>query len=166
MASTTPFSTAGMYCRGMAPPTTLSMKRNPAPRSRGSMRIDTTPNWPWPPVCFLYFPSASAPVVIVSRNGMSTSSISTSTPNFRAEALPGHRQVRLTRAPEDGLVGLVHPLDHQDRVLLLEAVEADHQLVLVALRLRPQADREHRRLVGWQWEEHGGALGVPACRRC
>ena len=31
-----------------------------AARSRGSTWMMATPNWPWPPVCFLYLPSASA----------------------------------------------------------------------------------------------------------
>ncbi len=67
MASTTPFSTAGMNWRGMAPPTTSSAKSKPSPRASGSMRTVATPNWPWPPVCFLYRPSASAVRVTVSR---------------------------------------------------------------------------------------------------
>ena len=30
------------------------------PARSGSTRSQATPNWPWPPVCFLYLPSASA----------------------------------------------------------------------------------------------------------
>ncbi|HEX2272973.1 MAG TPA: GTP-binding protein [Acidimicrobiales bacterium] len=67
IVSTMPFSTAGMNCRGMAPPTIWSTNSNPAPRSSGSTRRKATPNWPWPPVCFLYLPSASAGLVMVSR---------------------------------------------------------------------------------------------------
>ena len=34
---------------------------------RGFMRILQSPNWPWPPVCFLWRPWPSAAALIVSR---------------------------------------------------------------------------------------------------
>ncbi len=40
--------------------------RNPSPLASGEMRTFATPYWPWPPVCFLYLPSASASFVMVS----------------------------------------------------------------------------------------------------
>ena len=33
----------------------------------GSMRILQSPNWPWPPVCFLWRPAASTLMRMVSR---------------------------------------------------------------------------------------------------
>ena len=62
-----PFSTAGMYWRGITPPTIASTNSKPAPRSVGSTRRNTIANCPCPPVCFLSLPSASAVLVIVSR---------------------------------------------------------------------------------------------------
>ncbi len=56
-----------MYWRGMAPPTIESTKLKPSPRPTGSTRRLATANWPWPPVCFLTLPSASALPEIVSR---------------------------------------------------------------------------------------------------
>ena len=53
IVSCTPFSTAGMNWRGIAPPTIASTNSKPVPRSSGSTRRNATPNWPWPPVCFL-----------------------------------------------------------------------------------------------------------------
>ena len=41
-------------------------------------------------------------------------------------------------------MGLVDPLDDERRVLLLQPVEPGHQLVLVALRLGPDGDRQRR----------------------
>ena len=84
MVSATPFSTEGMNLVGIAPPTTALSKTKPPPRSRGSMRSEATPNWPWPPDCFLWRPSASPLPVIVSRYRTFTSSVSTLTPYFLA----------------------------------------------------------------------------------
>ena len=84
MASRMPASTAGMYCRGMTPPLISSANSNPDPRGSGSMRTWAMPNWPCPPVCFLCLPSAAALAVMVSRNGMRRSSMSTPTLNLRS----------------------------------------------------------------------------------
>ena len=62
-----PFSTAGMNCRGIEPPKMSSTNSKPPPRGSGSKRILQSPNWPWPPVCFLWRPWASTAAVIVSR---------------------------------------------------------------------------------------------------
>ena len=37
----------------MAPPTTLETNSNPSPLGLGLIRIQTSANWPAPPVCFL-----------------------------------------------------------------------------------------------------------------
>ncbi len=65
--STTPFSTAGMYCRGIDPPTMPSTYSNPFPRGSGSIRIQQSPYCPRPPDCFLCLPCTSAFPLMVSR---------------------------------------------------------------------------------------------------
>src|SRR3546814_7295555 len=44
-----PFSTDGIYSRGMLPPLISSRKVMPAPRSPGATLTLTRPNWPEPP---------------------------------------------------------------------------------------------------------------------
>ena len=63
----TPFSTAGMNWLGMVPPLTASTNSKPPPRSSGSTRRYTSPNWPAPPVCFLWRWWPSALPAMVSR---------------------------------------------------------------------------------------------------
>ena len=53
------------------------------PRASGSNLTLQSPNWPWPPVCFLCRPCASVAAVIVSRYGIRGSFRLTSTPNRR-----------------------------------------------------------------------------------
>ena len=65
-----PFSTAGMKFLGMDPPKMSSTNLKSEPRGRGFRRIRQSPNWPWPPVCFLWRPCASAEALIVSRYGI------------------------------------------------------------------------------------------------
>ena len=122
------------------------------------MRIDATPYWPWPPVCFLYLPSASACCVIVSRKGTSTSSVATSTPNLRARRSAATARWVSPGAAQDGLVGLVDPLDHEGAVLLLQPVQPGHELVLVTLGLGADGDRQHDRLGR---SRSGTTTGVP-----
>ena len=69
IASRTPFSTAGIYCLGIAPPKILLSNSNSFPRSSGSTSNQQCPYWPCPPVCFLYFPSTFVFFVIVSLYG-------------------------------------------------------------------------------------------------
>ena len=61
-----PFSTAGIYCLGIAPPTILLTNSKPFPLGSGSKRIQQSPNWPWPPVCFLCLPWTLIVLVMVS----------------------------------------------------------------------------------------------------
>ncbi len=78
-----PFSTAGMNPRGIEPPKISSTNSNSLPRGSGSILILQSPNWPWPPVCFLWRPCASTRAVMVSRYGMRGGLSSTSTPKRR-----------------------------------------------------------------------------------
>ena len=82
-ASWMPFSTAGTNCRGMEPPKMSSSNWKSLPRGSGSTLILQSPNWPWPPVCFLWRPCASVDAVIVSRYGIRGGLRFTSTPNRR-----------------------------------------------------------------------------------
>ena len=136
-----PFSTAGMNWRGIAPPTMRSSNTKPAPRSSGSIRTCATPNWPCPPLCFLWRPSASAVPLTVSRKGSLTSSRWTSTPNFPRQSFEDNLEVELPEPGEHGLVRLVVSVDTEREVLLLKAVEGGHQLVLVAGGVRADSDR-------------------------
>ena len=107
------------------------------------MRILATPNCPCPPVCFLYLPSASASLVI----DLPVGDLDVLDVDVHAELpvqpLAGDREVGLPGAEQKGLMGLVDPGDRQRRVLLPEAVESGHQLVLVPLGTRLDRDREH-----------------------
>ncbi len=62
-----PFSTAGIYSLGIAPPTIASSKTKPAPFSLGSISISTSPYWPLPPDWRTKRWRARAGRVIVSR---------------------------------------------------------------------------------------------------
>ncbi len=54
MASTIPFSIAGMKLAEIAPPTTTFLNTKPSPRAAGARRSATSPNSPAPPDCFLW----------------------------------------------------------------------------------------------------------------
>ena len=56
MASWIPLSTAGIYWRGMTPPTILSTNSYCSPRGNGSISIQVSANCPRPPLCFLCLP--------------------------------------------------------------------------------------------------------------
>ena len=62
-----PFSTAGMKFLGIEPPKISLANSNLPPRGSGSILIQQSPNWPWPPVCFLCRPCTSALPRMVSR---------------------------------------------------------------------------------------------------
>ena len=50
IASRIPFSTEGMYSFGMAPPRIAFSQTKPPPGGIGSTRMETSANWPRPPV--------------------------------------------------------------------------------------------------------------------
>src|ERR1035437_5634016 len=86
-----PFSTAGTNWRGMDPPKMSSTNSKSEPRASGSTLILQSPNWPCPPVCFLWRPCASVAALIVSRYGMRGGFKLTSTPNRRHAEVGDHR---------------------------------------------------------------------------
>ena len=143
IVSATPFSTAGMNWRGIAPPTTASANSKPAPRSRGSSRSHATPNWPWPPRLLLVLALGfghlrdrlavrDAHVFGVDRDA-----------ELPRQLLERDRHVGLAHAPEQRLVGLRVALEPERGVFVLEAVQRVRELVLVALGVRLDRDREH-----------------------
>ena len=55
---------ANWVCRSM--PGATCAPADPAPRGRGLMVTTTSPNWPWPPDCFLWRPRTSVDLRMVS----------------------------------------------------------------------------------------------------
>ncbi len=53
IASTIPFSTAGIKPVGMTPPLIALTNSKPSASGSGSISMWQSPNWPRPPVCFL-----------------------------------------------------------------------------------------------------------------
>lgn len=83
MQSLSPFSTAGIYCLGTAPPTTASTNsKSSSPSFLGSNLTFTSPYCPCPPDCFLCFPCTSAIFLIVSLYGVLGILRFTSAPNL------------------------------------------------------------------------------------
>ena len=132
-----------MNCRGIAPPTIASANSNPDPRSSGSTRRNAIPNCPWPPVCFLYLPSASAS----AGDRLAVRDLDVLGVDLDAELalqpFEGDAEVGLAHAPQQRLVGLRVAFDAQRRVLVLQAVQRVGELVLVALGLGLDRGREH-----------------------
>ena len=62
-----PFSIAGTNWRGIEPPKVSLTNSKSLPLGSGSNFTLQSPNWPWPPVCFLWRPCASTVALIVSR---------------------------------------------------------------------------------------------------
>ena len=167
IVSSTPFSTAGMNWRGMAPPTIWSTNSKPPPRSSGSTRRKATPNWPWPPVCFLYLPSASAswrdrlPVGDLHVLGLDLDA------ELALQALGARSPGGSRPCPTAASGGSRRCARGGGRGPRPEqAVQRGGELVLVALRLRPDGDGEHRLPAArTAATTTGGALGRRACRR-
>ena len=139
-----PFSTAGTNCRGIEPPKMSSTNSKSLPRGSGSTLILQSPNWPWPPVCFLCRPCASVAAVIVSRYGIRGGFRLTSTPNRRFSLATVTSMCELALAGEQQLVGLRIARVADARILFLQAVHRGADLVLVAAALRLDRVREHR----------------------
>src|SRR2546423_6663527 len=65
----TPFSTEGTKTRSTFCPVRDSVNSSPVSRGLGSRRIQTSANWPAPPVCFLWRAFVLAPAFFVFRPG-------------------------------------------------------------------------------------------------
>ena len=139
-----PFSTAGMNWRGMEPPKMSSTNSKSLPRGSGSTLILQSPNWPCPPVCFLWRPCASvaAPDRLAVRNSWRLEV------HFHAEPAlelgDRHFDVQLSLTGEQQLVGLRVARVADARVLLAQPLHGGADLVLVAAALRLDGIGEHR----------------------
>src|SRR4029450_12970076 len=60
------------------------------------------------------------------------------------QAVDDDLEVELAHARDQGLAGLLVGADAEGRILVAEPLEACAELVLVALRLRLDRDRDHR----------------------
>src|SRR5674476_32745 len=103
IASRTPLSTAGRKPCEMTPPTILStnsyVAASPSTPSIGSITISQSPNWPRPPVCFLYRCRARASLRIVSLYGTRGGCSSTSTWERPRTRLHAHVELHPPRVP-------------------------------------------------------------------
>ena len=69
-----------------------------------------TPNWPWPPVCFLYLPSASASFVMRLSVRYAHVFCLHVDAELAVQPFTCDGQVRLAGSRQQGLVRLVDPL--------------------------------------------------------
>ena len=115
-----------------------------APRASGSTLILQSPNWPWPPVCFLWRPCASVDALIVSRYGIRGGFRFTSTPNRRFSFATVTSMCSCPWPDEQQLLGLRIAAVVDRRVFLLEPVHRGADLVLVAAALRLDGVGQHR----------------------
>ena len=136
----------------------------PDPRGSGSTSIHASPYWPWPPVCFLYFPCAFAPgadgLLVGDLRGLHLHVH----PELPPELLDGHLEMDLAHAGQDHLLGLFVENELQRRVLVEYLVDADAHLVLVAPGLGLDGVGHHRVREFRELQDDGlglGAQGVP-----
>ena len=80
-------------------------------------------------------------------------------PELALEPLGDDGQVGLAHPREHGLVGLVVAAHREGGILVLEAVQAGHELVLVAFGLGADGDGQDRAERGRGLDQHGRALG-------
>ena len=142
--SVTPFSTAGMYWRGMTPPTILSTNSTPA---SALGRLDPQPRDRELPVTaalllHLAFGFGFAADGLAVRDaylfGLDLDA------EFPRQALERDGEVGLAHAAEQRLVRLGVALDPEHRVFLLQPVQRVGELVLVGLGLGVDRHREQR----------------------
>src|SRR5437763_1693600 len=79
--------------------------------------------------------------------------------DFASQPLGDDGQVRFTHARQQCLSCLVVTAHAQRGILVLQTVQARHEFVLVALRLRLDGDREHGRRGFDERHRDGRALG-------
>ena len=160
---TMPFSTEAMNWFGIAPPKILSTNSNPSPRGSGSismLQIGVLA------VAAGLLHVTSEPLAAAcgsSRGTRSWRGVVTSTPNLRFIRSIMHVEVRLAHPVHHGLVRLVRALDPEGRVLLAQPCEGGRQLVLVALGLG--CDREREQRLG-HLERRDRSPGRPSSRTC
>ncbi len=126
---------AGMKLRGMAPPKTSLANSKPPPRGMGSMRILQSPNWPWPPVCFLCRPWR----LDLGADGFAVRHLGSLEGDFGVvalfEAADDGFNVRLAGAGDEELVGLRVAEEADEQVFFHELVDGGGELVFVGAAL-------------------------------
>ena len=133
-----------MYWRGIDPPKMSSSNTKSLPRGSGSSRILQSPNWPWPPVCFLWRPWASARRRdrLAVRNPRRLQVHLDAEPPLQLR--DGDLDVQLALPGEEQLLRLRVARVADRRVLFLEAMHRRADLVLVAAALGLDGIRQHR----------------------
>ena len=104
-----------------------------------------SPNWPRPPVCFLWRPCALAPAADRLLVGHARRVQLDLDAEPLLQPLDDHLDVHLGQAGDDLLAGLRVAVQVDRRVLLLQPPQRREHLVLVALALRLDRERHHRR---------------------
>ena len=143
IVSTTPFSTAGMNWRGIAPPTIWSTNSKPAPAVERLHPHERDAELAVP-----------AGLLLVLALGLGRAGDRLAVRDLHVlgldldaelavQPLERDAEVRLAHAPQQRLVRLGVALEAQRRVLVEQAVQRVGELVLVALRLGVDRDREH-----------------------
>ena len=102
---------------GTEPPTTFSANSTPPP-GFGSSSIQTSPNMPWPPVCFLYRPWTLVLPRIVSRYGTARRVGHDRGAELALEPLDDDRDVGLAHRAQDLLAGRRERSSARRRLLL------------------------------------------------
>src|ERR1035437_1737399 len=153
MAPLTPFSTAGMNPVGMTPPLIAFTNSKPLPGSSGSISMWQSPNWPRPPVCFLWRPWALACLRIVCLEGNGWGLEVDLAAKTRSQPFDDHLNVALRETRHDLLAGLLIAVQVDRRVLLLQAPQRSEDLVLIALALGLDRECHH-----WSRELDAGHL--------
>src|SRR5438094_8591428 len=133
-----------MYWRGITPPTISSTNWNPDPRGSGAMRIQQSPYWPRPPVCFLCFPWPSARARNVSRYAILGRPIWACTPNFARQPPHDDLEVPLPQPADQRLPQFARVLVLERGVFFVQLVQAVRQLLLLPPLLYVDCFRDHR----------------------
>ncbi len=110
--------------------------RSPRRAASGSTRRETSPNWPAPPVCFLWRWKPSACAVIVSRYGMRGGRVVDLELELARHPLEHRAQVQVAQRAQHRLVGRRVVLDDERRILGQHPVQHVGNPLLVAPLLR------------------------------
>ena len=153
--------------RGIAPPTTLSVKVKPEPRGSALTSIVTSANWPCPPLCRLKRECCWAPWRIVSlygdRRGLAADR------EVVAVAQPVERDLQMDVAlpPQHHLLGVGVLLELEGRILLDQLADGAGQLDVV-LRASRSGSRGRKTGCGRSGRVSGSALpdGVSTAPVC
>ena len=129
---------------GIEPPTTSFSNTKPEPGGSGSKSIDTSANWPEPPVCFLWVYLIETglrqrfAIGHLRRADIGVHFISA------AQDIDFDFEMQFAHALEDRLAGFLIGGDAEGRVFLRKAIERHAHLFLIGLGLRLDGDLDHR----------------------